>query len=386
MRPQYFLKDEDKTQLARVLNSLLLSVAVLLVFYGCIAIPFIFVEKLFNTITLLGLFGILAAAYPLMRSGRVHLASGFLVAGMWLLFTLFLPFAGGTTSVVVIFYLVGTVMTGLLLRTRGALIYAGACSLAGLVMVFLEASGYQFPRIFPVSPLVGWVDMTIALLLTVLVLRLVLDGLQEALLLTRERLEERIKAEAALRESEEKFRILFETSRDFSYITDIDGKIIEVNKAASIASGYSVDELKKKKIQEFYFDPTQRDLLIKKVIEQEYVENLEIKGKLKDGVVMDVLVNSTAIKDNAGNVVGFQGSIKDISERKRAEEALRESEERFSSLSEAASEGIGISDQGKIVDANPQLASMLGYKPGELIGLNASDFVAPEFARPGDGQ
>ncbi len=69
---------------------------------------------------------------------------------------------------------------------------------------------------------------------------------------------------------------------------------------------------------------------------------------------------------------------RELNERDKSEKALRDSEERFSSLSSATSEGIGISDQDTIVDANPQLASMLGYKPGELIGLNANNFVAPE--------
>jgi PAS domain S-box-containing protein len=81
-------------------------------------------------------------------------------------------------------------------------------------------------------------------------------------------------------------------------------------------------------------------------------------------------------------VEGLRKALADIrhelEERNKSEKALRDSEERFSSLSSATSEGIGISDQDTIVDANPQLASMLGYKPGELIGLNANDFVAPE--------
>jgi PAS domain S-box-containing protein len=139
---------------------------------------------------------------------------------------------------------------------------------------------------------------------------------------------ERKQAEEALRMSEEKFRRLFETSRDFLYITNMDGEIIEVNKVASTMSGYSVDELKKINIQELYFDPTDRDRVVKEISERGFVENLEVKGKRKNSTVVDTLVTSTVIKDNDGNVVGFQGSIKDISERKRAEEALRESERR----------------------------------------------------------
>ena len=75
-------------------------------------------------------------------------------------------------------------------------------------------------------------------------------------------------------------------------------------------------------------------------------------------------------------------SIKDlqqeIAERKRAEEALRHSEERFRQLSAATFEGIGISEGGMVVDGNPQLAAMLGWDLAELIGRPVLDFVAPE--------
>jgi PAS domain S-box-containing protein len=378
LAPPEFPDDEDKTRLANVLNTLLLSGLVFLAFFGLIGIPFIFAEKLLNSILALVFLVNSGVAYYLMRHGQVRAAGALFVTGLWLVFTVFLPFAGGMTSVAVVFYVVGTVAAGLLLGTSGALIYIAACGLAGLGMIFLEASAHPLPRLFPVSPIVGWVDMLIALVSTLIVLRLTLNGLREALSLTRQRLEERRQTEQALRESEEKFRILFETSRDFIFVTNIEGKIVNVNRTASKISGYSENELKQLNIQDLYFDRNERDRIIKEVDELGFIENREIKGKSKDGTIINGLLNVTVIKDNLGNVVGFQGSVKDISERKLAEDALRESEERFFSLSMATSEGIGISDQGRIVDANPQLAGMLGYEPEELIGLNASDFVAPE--------
>jgi PAS domain S-box-containing protein/putative nucleotidyltransferase with HDIG domain len=155
-----------------------------------------------------------------------------------------------------------------------------------------------------------------------------LDG-EKCVLTSIENITERRRAEEALQKSEEKFRRLFETSRDFLYITALDGMIIEVNKAASTISGYSVEELKKMNIQSIYLDPANRALVVKEISARGFAENLEVKGKRKDGSIADVLVNSTIIKDNNGNIAGFQGSIKDISERKRVEEKLRESEARL---------------------------------------------------------
>lgn len=82
--------------------------------------------------------------------------------------------------------------------------------------------------------------------------------------------------------------------------------------------------------------------------------------------------------DAMGRPVRMAGTVADITKRKAAEAALRESEERFARLAEATLEGIGVSDQGKVIDANPQLAEMLGYAPSEMIGMNVLDLVAPE--------
>ena len=376
--PPEFLDDPGQAFTARVLNILLMGAILTLVLYACLAIPFLLVEKLFNVLAVLILLLIMGVAWLLLRHRRVRLASALFILGIWLVVTFFLLFSGGMTSVAVAFYVVGTATAAMLLGARGAILHALASSIAGLVMVWLQNSGYSLPRVYLAPPVVGWLDTSISLLIMVILMSLVLSGIQEALRSTQQHLEERKQVEETLRASEEKFRRLFETSRDFLYITDLDGKIIEVNKAASQLSGYSVEELKGRNLQELYFDPNERDIVVKRVSEQGFIENLEIKGRRKDGAVVAVLADSTAIKDQDGKVVGFQGSIKDISDRKREEETLRETEERFSRLSAVTSEGIGISDRGRIVDANPQLATMLGYEPGELIGLNAMDFVAPE--------
>jgi len=72
------------------------------------------------------------------------------------------------------------------------------------------------------------------------------------------------------------------------------------------------------------------------------------------------------------------GVNQDITERKQVEEALRESEERFSVLSEAAFEGIVITDKSRIIDVNEQMAAMLGYERSEILNLTVDKFVAPQ--------
>jgi PAS domain S-box-containing protein len=79
-----------------------------------------------------------------------------------------------------------------------------------------------------------------------------------------------------------------------------------------------------------------------------------------------------------GEPVAFEGSLRDITERKRAEVALRESEQRFRELAEASHDGIGIHENGKIVNLNAAFAEILGYEPSELIGADAVAVTIPD--------
>ena len=88
-------------------------------------------------------------------------------------------------------------------------------------------------------------------------------------------------------------------------------------------------------------------------------------------------VHSAPLVEN-GAVVGEIGVVRDITGRRSAERALRESEARFRLLLEAALEGIGILEEGRVIDCNEDLAAMLGYTRDEIIGRAVSDFVAPE--------
>jgi PAS domain S-box-containing protein len=88
----------------------------------------------------------------------------------------------------------------------------------------------------------------------------------------------------------------------------------------------------------------------------------------KDGSRFPAMLSATALMDEVGVITGFLGVIADITERKRAEESLHESEERFKNLSAAAFEGICISEKGRVLDVNSQFLTMFGYERNEVIG------------------
>ncbi len=217
--PPIFLDDEDKTRMAGVLNTLLLASMLFLTFTGSVLVPFVFAVKLYNGLLILALFLTSAIAYGLMQRGRVQLASRTFISGLWISFTAFLLFAGGMTSIAAVFYVAGAVMAGLLLGTRAAVVHTAACSLAGLAMVILENSGRAPQRIFPISPLVGWLDMTAGLLLTTAVIRLVLRNLNDALALARRQVEERKRAEKALQAQAQQQEALLHINRAVQAMT-----------------------------------------------------------------------------------------------------------------------------------------------------------------------
>lgn len=137
---------------------------------------------------------------------------------------------------------------------------------------------------------------------------------------------ERWKAEEALRESEEKFRNLFETSRDYLYIATLDGKVLEYNKSALDFFGYPDEEMKRINLKDLYVHPEERAKFLKKVLNEGFIENYELKLKKRDGTPIDALATAVPRRDRDGTVIGLQGAIKDITQMKRLEQQLLQSE------------------------------------------------------------
>jgi PAS domain S-box-containing protein len=135
---------------------------------------------------------------------------------------------------------------------------------------------------------------------------------------------ERKRAEKALRESAEKYQRFFMTSRDCVFITSKEGSWIDMNDAAVELFGYSSrEELMQVKIPDLYVNPEERTKHNSIIAEHGYTKEFPVDLRRKDGTVMHALITSIALYDAEKNVTGFQGTIRDITERKRAEEEIR---------------------------------------------------------------
>ena len=136
---------------------------------------------------------------------------------------------------------------------------------------------------------------------------------------------ERVRTEEQLRRSEERYRTLYESSRDGIVAANLDGRIIECNQPYAEMLGYSREELKRFRYQKI--TPSKwyafNEDVFREVMERGYSYEFEQEYIRKDGTVFPVSLRTWRIDDEAGHPVGVYSVVRDITERKRAEEALR---------------------------------------------------------------
>jgi PAS domain S-box-containing protein len=195
---------------------------------------------------------------------------------------------------------------------------------------------------------------------------------------------ERKRAEKALRASEERYRDLVENAHDIIYSHDLKGNYTSVNKAVEQITGYSREEALNINLAQIiapeYLEQARSMIQRKLAGDKETVYDLEIVAK--DGHRIAFEVNTRLIYQD-GVPVGIHGIARDVTERKRAQEELRESEERFRDLVENSSELICTHDlDGWILSANRAAVDVLGYDQKEWVGKrNLRDILAPEVDR-----
>jgi len=137
---------------------------------------------------------------------------------------------------------------------------------------------------------------------------------------------EQKRAEEALRESEAKYRLLFEESQDTIFISDREGRIIDINKSGLEMFGYGKDEISMINPNQLFVDPEGRERFLKEIEEREFVRDYPVQLKKKSGKIMDCLITSSVRRSKHGQIIGFQGIIRDITEQKKMEEELQKIE------------------------------------------------------------
>ncbi len=189
---------------------------------------------------------------------------------------------------------------------------------------------------------------------------------------------ERKRAEEAHRESEERFKNIFENAPVGIYRTSPGGEILMANATLIKMLGYSsFKELAKRNLEvEGFFPEYPRSKFKKRIESEEQIIGLESIWKRKDGTALSVQENAKAFHDENGNTLYYEGTVEDITERKRTENAFRESEKRFRSLVENSFTGIFILDDDlRYVYVNNEFMRILGYSREEIINQDFRKFL-----------
>jgi PAS domain S-box-containing protein len=195
---------------------------------------------------------------------------------------------------------------------------------------------------------------------------------------------ERKRVEEALRASETKYRDIFENATEGIYrVTPEGSRFLTANPAAARILGYESPEELISTITDLatqiYAYPEDREEALRLMTGQGFLKNFDVRCRHKDGSTVWCSFSARVVRDEQGNILYHEGTSQDITDRKKAEEALRESEERHRTILHAAIDGFCLVDMaGRLIQVNDAYCRMSGYSEQELLAMSLSDLETLE--------
>ncbi len=221
------------------------------------------------------------------------------------------------------------------------------------------------------------------------------DTLPYATIVSFSDVTERRTAVEALKASEERSRRLYETARrqeeiyasllhstpDAVVVYDMEGRVEYLNSAHERMFGWPLEEVKGRPLPKLPdWDSEATFAIINDILHKGKVyRNYETQRLTASGRLLDVSVSAARYLDAQGRPAGMLVVERDISERKAAEQKLRDSEERFRTLSDATFEAIFLSDKGVCIGQNLSAERKFGYTEEEALGRNGTEWIAPDY-------
>ena len=210
------------------------------------------------------------------------------------------------------------------------------------------------------------------------------QALRQQVAALEEALAEAGRARDAGRTSEDRFRALFDMSRDGIVFVDLDGHIEEMNQAYLDLVGYGRDEITTHTYQDLTpekWRAIEAEIIETQVMQRGFSDEYEKEYVRKDGSIAPISLRTILVRDLEGRPIRFMGIVRDITELKEKEEALKASERRYRSLFDLSHDGVVfVGLDGPVEEANPAYLDMLGYQLDELVGMTYQQLTPRRWA------
>jgi PAS domain S-box-containing protein len=190
---------------------------------------------------------------------------------------------------------------------------------------------------------------------------------------------ERLNAQSALRDSEAQYRLLFERNLAGVFRSTLDGRFVDCNDSFARMYGYaSREDVLGRSADEFYPSTSDRPAFVARLRQTGVLLDYESHGRRKDGSDVWVLENVTLVRGENGQPDLIQGSMVDITARKRSEQVLAESETKFRAVAETAASAIYIHDGKRFLYVNHASELISGHSREELLRMDPFELVHPD--------
>ncbi len=175
-------------------------------------------------------------------------------------------------------------------------------------------------------------------------------------------------AEEKKQEAEFQLQSLFEQAHDAIFILDLQGSHLAVNQRAADMMGYTIEEMRGLSLNQTSAETQKSRQVLQQLLNGEHIPLYERLFKKKDGTIFPVEINVELVRDSHGNPLHIQSVIRDISERKAAEEKLRESEDKYRTFVENSFDAITfVNENGNITEWNRAAENLTGLKKEDVL-------------------
>jgi PAS domain S-box-containing protein len=329
-----------------------------------------------------------AAAFLLILRDRLEASAILLALTLFAVLTALATTGLGIHHVSNVAFPVVMVISSMVTKKRTLVLLAAAAVGCVAWLVFGELAGAYTPKVLTRSVAGDFFSVSLVILSTALVARVVSETLLDNNLRLEEELAERTRAQTGRRESEKRFQALVETTCDFIWEIDPEGRYTYCSPQVRALWGFDSQQMLGKSPFDLIGGPEKEQVLeafTRLMASGAAFRDMEVRSLDAAGMVKVLDVSGVPFFDSAGTLLGYRGITRDITERRQAEEVLRqrdlESESRFRAFVEQAPVAVGLFNmQGFGIYANAKFAETLGLKsPAEAIGRPASDYFAPQF-------